>query len=484
MDTARPALFALTPEAAWRWGVGALWAGLVLGLLLVAYLAWFAPEALPVIPALLLVGVAGWHLFRRPVLNLVVVLAAVVLVLQRVDGLQLQEVAYGLYFLSFLAYWFITRLLVYGEAREVLSTTEARALFLFLVLVTLSIPLSPLFGGQLRQVLSEWVSLALLGLYFPVKELVRRHRYGPQLVLGVIAWVGLFVALRNMVNYQQILINATQEWQVVKGRVTANDTLLAVPSLFALPLLIYARRWKSQLVLLGAFLLFFSGLILTQSRGYWLAFLFGAFLMLLAVDRRHKIRLVGLGVFGLAAVAAIGALFLSDYFFVVIDALVARFASIGSSTSRDISLVNRLYESAAVWEWIKDNPILGHGMATKYYFYDITFRFTRVDFFIHNGYLSLWFKFGIWGLGLMLVAWFGAAWRGLQAFRAAHAPMLVRLIGLGAAMGLMALALAANTSNPLVHTDSCFILSVTAGVASGAYLRGRDEEVTAEAERS
>lgn len=470
-----PLPLTLTPDDIGLWGHRALVAGLVFALACVAYFVWVAPDIVPFIPAVLLSGVVVWHLYRRPVLNLVCVLLASVVVAQRVAGLQLYEVAYGLYFLSFLGYWFGTRVLIFRESHAVFDVSEAKALFLFLLFVTLSIPVSMMFGGKLKQVLSEWVALALLGMYFPVKELVARHRYGTYLVLGVIAWIGLFIAIRNVLDYQQGLLQATQMWQVERGRVSLNDTLLAVPAMFALVVLIYTTEWKSRLMVLGVFLLSFAGLIMTQSRGYWAAFLFGALIMFVLVERQYKVRLVVLGFLGLIGVIGLGAIFLGDFFVVILEALVKRFTSTGTAATKDISLINRFYEAGAAWEHVKTNPILGHGMASQFSFYDITFKHTRVGSFIHNGYVSLWFKFGLWGLGLMVFFWWRAAWRGGQAFLQKNAPLLVRLCGLGACISLAAVALVANTSNPLMHTDSCFMIGVSAGIASGAYVRAKQE---------
>lgn len=463
--------FSMTPVAFWRWGRLVLGAGLALGLLLVVFFAWAAPDLLLYFPIVLLAGAGAWFLFRHETLNLCMVLAGAVLIAQLEEGLQATEVLYGLYYLTFLAYWFGTRLLIYGEHNEVFRTGESRAIFLFLILVTLSIPLSLFAGSSAKGLLSEWIAYAMLGLYFPVKELCARHRHGVKYVLLVIGWIGLFTAVKNLVNYQAILASATQAWQIVKGRVSANDTLLAFPSLFYLVLLIFSDRWRTRLPLLLAFLLYFSGLILTQSRGYWVSFLLGAFVMFVLVDRRYRLRLAGFGALGFLGAIGLGAIFVPEYLFLILSALGERFVSLGSAGSSDISLINRFYESAAVWEYIKDNPILGHGMSRKYFYFDITEQATRVDWFIHNAYVALWYKFGIWGLGLVVYFWAMSWWRGIQAFRTRHAELLPRLAGLGATMCLTAMALAANTSNPFGLDDSVFIFSVACGVAAGSARR-------------
>ena len=71
-------LSAPTPSAFWHGGRLLLVAGFALSLLLVFYLAWNAPEVLPLVPLVLLGLTAAWHLFRYPLLNLCVLLAGYV----------------------------------------------------------------------------------------------------------------------------------------------------------------------------------------------------------------------------------------------------------------------------------------------------------------------------------------------------------------------------------------------------------------------
>lgn len=462
----------LTPEAFRAWGRLALGGAFALGLLVLLLLTWAAPESLlPAFPVVLLGGAALPFLFRRPLLNLVVLLGAFILIASYEEGIQATEVLYGLYLLAFLAHWYGTRLLLYRE--RIAETAPEQALLLFLLLLPLTPFLTVLYGGSLSGLVSEAFSLSMLALYFPVKEACVRHgRRGVLAVLAVLIGIGLFAALRSFINYQEILVTATQEWQVAKGRVARSEALLIVPALLTLTLLIFARQARHRLVLLALFLACFGALILTQSRGYWLAFLFGAAGLFVVVERRYKGRLVLLGLAGLAGFLGFGLLFFGDYVVIILTSLAERFTSVGSAARTDVSLVNRFYESKAVLGYIGRNPLVGHGMGVQYRFYDLTFDYTRVDTFIHNGYVSLWFKFGLWGLALMLFAWLGAIWKGVQAFRRRAAEPLLRLAGLGAAVALLAFVLSANTSNPFYLNDTTFMFGVLMGLAGGAYRHG------------
>ena len=457
---------ALTPEAFLRWGSALIWSGLAFSLLLLGMLAWKDATLVPYVPIALVAAGVGFLILRHPLLNLAVLLAAFVFVSDYEEGIQLAEVLYGLYYLSFLGYFLVTRLLLYDGPTA--SRPEEKALLLFMLVVTLSIGSTILFDGKLTEVVSQWTALALLLLYFPIKEVFLRDERAPVMLFVIVAWVGLFAAARNYFIYYNMLSNADHLWQIARGRVVTNDNVLMVSSLSMLVLLVFADDWKRRILLLPAFLIPFGGLILTQSRGFWVAFAFGVFLMFLLVERRIRLRVVGFAFSGLVVGSLVALVVLGDNFFLIVSGLMERFGSLSTATTEDISLVNRFVESGAVWDEIVKNPILGYGMGVPYRFLDLTLMVTREDTFIHNAFLSIWYRFGIVGLLLILVAWAGIAWQGLQAFRTTSAPQIVRLVGLACVISLGAYILPANTSNPFYLNDSLFIFGVLFGMAGGA----------------
>lgn len=461
----------LTPDAFWRWGRLLLTSGLALSLALVLYLVRNMPEVLPLLPVVLLGGVAAWWLFRHPFLNLCVVLAGFVLIIDFEEGIQAAEVLYGLYYLGFLGWWFATRLVVYGEWEETFALPEAKALGLFLIGITLTIPLTVLFGGSLREVVSEWTALVMLAFYFPVREVCARHRHGLRWIVLILGWIGVFVAVRNMVYYQTILIATTDAFEAANKRVMINDGVLMAVALSSFVLLIFAERWRLRAALGALFLLFLAGLILTQSRTFWVAFAFGALVAYGLVGPRYRRRIVVAGVAGLFGVVAVGFAFFGDFMLLSLSYLADRFASIGTAATDDISLVNRFLETAAVWEHIKLNPVLGYGMGVSYAFYDVVFAATRDDAFIHNQYVMLWYKFGIWGLGLMLFFWGRTAWRGVRTYRATTLPPFAHAACLSAAVCLIAFFPAAAASPPFYLSDTTLLFGVLTGLVAGAYRR-------------
>ena len=220
--------------------------------------------------------------------------------------------------------------------------------------------------------------------------------------------------------------------------------------------------------------LVFAGLILTQSRGFWVAFLVGGVVLFFILRRTQRIRLVTFVSVSFLVAGLMGFVFFKDYMLLIVGGLADRFGTLESALTDDVSLVNRFIESGAVFERIRENPILGYGMGVPFRFYDMTFSSTREDTFIHNGYISLWYRFGIWGLGLMLIAYGAAIWRGFQAMRSA-ADLMTRVAATAAVTALLAYSLPAITSNPFHLNDGLFMYGVLFGVTAGASARAKLE---------
>jgi O-antigen ligase len=241
-----------------------------------------------------------------------------------------------------------------------------------------------------------------------------------------------------------------------------------IASTLGITLLVFARQWTHKTLALGAFALYFSGLLLTQSRGYWLAFLVSAGFLFLNVDRPVRRRMIAYAAGGSLILLVLGFVFLQDYMTLVFGGLIERLLSLKTAASVDISLVNRFRESAAVWDKIVHNPVLGYGMGVSYDFFDITRGTTDTDAFVHNGYLSLWYKYGLLGLVLMVYIWIVSIRNGIRAYRIRPAAPSVRLAGLITASALTAFLLSCNTSNPFFLNDTLFAFALLMGTANGA----------------
>jgi O-Antigen ligase len=461
----------LEPQAFRTRGNRLLIAGFVGALVLLLAVVRIAPEMVRYIPALVFGAVVFLAAWIQPSVRFAVLLAGFVALTDYVPGIQLAEVAYGLFFLTYLTHWAYSRVLI--ERRTIVETPVDFGVLALLIVVVCYVPISLVFGANTSVLIGELSAFVLFAIYFPTKDAIVRLRYGPAIVLGCVLFIGVFVSIRNILEYKTLLLYATQAWQVAKGRVVTNDNILMVVCLYGLTLFAFARNGLARLGLLGLFLMFFGALILTQSRGYWLGFLLGGLTLLVWLPAAQRRRLVLLAFGALVAGGSLAFLFFSDQVAVIIAGLLDRLFSLVTATSTDISLVNRFRETAAVWQMIKVNPILGYGMGVSYPFFDIAHMTTDTDSFVHNGYVSVWYKYGLPGLGLVFWIWFSSIRSGIRAFRIRHGAMTTRLCGLASAVTLSAFLLTTNTSNPFYLNDTLFIFGFLLAVSQGALQRIR-----------
>jgi O-antigen ligase len=459
----------LGPTLFRRLGLFAIYGAFAFALLVTTLVVWKMPAYTPILPTAFLGGIVAWHVFQRPLLNLAVVMGLFVLIIGYDDGTQLTEVFFGLYYLTYLGHWFITRIFLMDG--HVFVRREERTLIIFLVLMTLTPILAILMQGSPGTARGEWVSFSFLAFYFPVREAITSYKRGIWVVLGGLLWIGVFVLVRNVFNYQEVLLSATYAYQITHGRAVTNEGPLLAASVFSLVFVLFSPNRNIRFVAAPAFAAFFGGLLLTQSRGYWLAFIAGALLLLILSPGKYRWRLVNTGI--IAALLAIGAAFLllGDFVMLVISGLIDRFISIGSASSSDISLVNRFLESNAVLSWIAINPILGYGIGFHYSVFDIIYEWTAVKSHAHNGYLALWFKFGIWGLGMLLYFIVSILRRAIKVMKSGSDYSIEMICCAGVATCIGAFAVSANTSNPFYLNDMMFLLGILSGVAGGCSMR-------------
>lgn len=419
-----------------------------------------------VLPALLVGAGAVAFLLRFPLAPSAAFILGFPLIASYSTGLTPGELVYGLYLVGYLALWFFVRLIVYEE--RVLYTATDWALLLFLVGATLSAVLPRLIGGpgSTAAAFGEWSSLIMIAGYFPVKEAVWRYPAGLRVVLTSLLAVAAFFLLRNVFQFRELALQATQVWQVARGRVSANEVFMLLPALGALTAAVSAHSGRHRVRWIVVAGLFLGGLLLTQSRGYWVDYAFGFFLLAVLAPALWRRRLLAYALLCGGGVLLLGWAFLGSLMELLLAGITERILSILTSADQDISLINRFFETDAVIAMAKRSPLLGWGLGAEYYGHDIIAEGAYTRQFVHNGYVGLWFKTGIWGVALMGCYWASTVRRGLRLFRTS-APTAVRATGLMVSVGLLSLLPSILTSSPFFVEDQLLLVGVLGGVVAG-----------------
>lgn len=393
----------LSPRAALHWGNAALVAALVgsvgvLGIVIVR-----APGLTPLLPVVLVAACAGAYLFTMPRLNFIAWLGGLVFLFSNEGGIQMHEALYGLYFYAYLGHWYVRRLFLYRQPLIRVPIDVAVGLWLVLGL-GLGIALGMLFGGEPVRIRGEVIGFTLLAIYFPVKEFCVRDKHGPAIVLAIMAWIGIWVTVDNALIARQTFAEATMLWEIADVRTSGRELLLTFPGVILLALLPTLARRTHQAMLVGVLVALLIGLILTKSRIFWVEYLVAVAVLIAISPGLEKRRLITWCVAGATLLVLFGMLFLSSYFNLLVTGISSRFATIGSATT-DISLVNRLVETEAVWKQVTNNPVLGYGFGRTYSFYDLTSLGTLSRSYSHVGIVAVLYKFGLWGGAIVGYTW-------------------------------------------------------------------------------
>ena len=444
-------------------GTVVLWFLLFVSLAIVLALTALHPPLGLAAPALLVVFMALVATVKRPLLHLASVLFLFVLVARFEEGFQIVEALYGLYFLAYLGVFA-------ASTRTPFAIKAGRALLAFFAWVILSFTLTFVFDGSFKGALSEAAALMFVGLFFPVAYYSGRSLQAIKVVLSILVVLAVVVVVRNILTYAQAFSSAVYVYEIARGRVITNEVLILSGTLITMSMLCAAKlRVASSIICWTVFTLLLGGLLLTQSRTYWLAFALGLCIEFLLLRGRDRRRLLTASLASVTALIATAYMVVPDYVILIISGLIERMTSIGSAASSDISMINRFLEVGAVWEKIVLNPIVGHGMGSTYRFYDITFELTRAKAFVHNGYIALWFKFGIVGLMLMLVFICTCTRKAFIVTQTKTNFTEIHVAALSSIAVLSSLLLTSLTTNPFYLSDTTYIIGVMTGLAIGSY---------------
>lgn len=419
---------------------------------------WF----LVAIPVVLGGFVLTAHRFAETLLILATL--CMVFVVFNYPGLDPGEVVYYLLWAASVGLLLIPLLLT-GSIRA--ETTLDRLYIVILCFMIFGIAIGVYFSGSVakpfQEVLYFYSGVAFYFLY-------RNQMNSPTFRVGLmISFVILFlyVVIRTYLSYRNAILQAVAEWELNFARGAGNENILLIGTIVCLVSLLAAKQMRSQLALLGMFILSCGAVVVTMTRSLWVVTVLAIIFVFFLSRREEKRRFLGYA--GLASgVVFFLALYYMDFTLLVLELLKFRFESFGDGL-QDLSLMERVFEIERVWERIKDNPILGWGFGTQYERFDLLRgRTTSTTSYIHNGYLAVWYKLGFFGLMSYLaycITLFVSAFRILKT--ATERP--IRILSL-AIMAYLPAAGLMNMTSPVLYTFEGTLILFTAGSVLSWYM--------------
>jgi O-antigen ligase len=379
--------------------------------------------------------------------------------LENSDGIQLVEIPF--YIANLLLVFYTVAELIRGNL-TITNKLDVLAL-LFLLLIPYALIMGILNGGALYLAIGESTYFFGLLIYFPLRKYLADSDFRKMLFI-VLSIIIIYAFVRNVINYRAIILSAVLPWEAENARAAANEFLFLSSSIFFVALAAITKQKYIQALSTILFFLALGGLILTQSRGYWLAFTLSAFALFVFINKKGKIRM--LSTFLLTAVPALIflQLFFSQELQLIIGGMTDRLLTIFSGTM-DWSLKERVLESQQVFDKITQSPISGHGFGVKFtkklLFYD-TFIQTS---YVHNGYLATWFKFGLPGLLIIYSFWGFIVMYGVRLYKSSST-VIIKAVAISAFSIIIGMALVNNTSPQVLNFESVLFVAIIAAYIS------------------
>lgn len=338
-----------------------------------------------------------------------------------------------------------------------LETTLDKLFFFLLLLLPYGVILGILNGAALYKAAGEMTYFFGILLYFPLRKQLTTEGFRKTLQVIVLCIVA-YVLVRNLINYRLLLVQAVLPWQAENARIAANEFILVFGACLLMSAAALAPSRNRQFIFTGLFLAMIGGLILTQSRGYWLAFIFGAACIFYVINRRGKIRILFTLLLVSTTSLLVAYIFFGDLLNLVLNALSARFQSIGSG-KLDISLQERVLEYKTVFGLILDNPIAGYGMGYEYVKKMLVFDYSIRASYVHNGYLAAWFKLGLPGLLTFVSIWIVCIKESTRLYRG-NFSIVKKVIALSVVGTVTGILIVNNTSPQVLTFESILFVSL------------------------
>ena len=400
-------------------------------------------------------------LLKKPVYFILGYFLILPFALENPEGVSTGEIVFLSYTIA-IAIFFLFLPAITGRLK--LQTPLDKMFLLFTLMLPYASVLGLLNGAGIYPAIGELTYFAGVFIYFALRyyfdlEIFRKG------LLYLIPLLLLFVIARNAYFYQEIIMQAYVPWQVEKARVASNEVLILFFTTLGTAAFVYAKTLKLNIASILFIGMGFLSLILTQSRGYWLAFIVSFTTIFLSVPANKKGKMLLYFSAILIILLGIAKIYFPEYFTLVFNALILRFQSIATSAQVDISLLERFEESAVVFSKIVANPILGYGFGAEYTKFIFFERFHISTSYVHNGYLAAWYKFGLFGLLLMLSIYISVIRNSYRIFKQSN-KAIHKIVGLTILATLSGMLLVNNTSPQFLAFDSILLLTFMAAYCS------------------
>ncbi len=374
-------------------------------------------------------------------------------------GITAGDAAFGVWVIGGVLIWLCKELLVYRRP-IIRSSSDFLFISFFLFSTFLSIITSSINGALVSRFFTEWLSVANLLLYFPIRSILN-NRKDVVWLLVAFSVVALANSVFAITMYKHKLLDAVIEAELMTTRSVSHENVAMAWMLICAAVFGYARNLRVGLLALLGMGMAFVGLLISLSRGPIFSGFGALVMMLFLVESKIRKKLLLAICLMLLGGVGLGYAMFPAMIETIGSGVVKRLASVNQASS-DRSLQSREREQVAAVRYIARSPLIGYGYGVVYHYYDNAPGRTGTQYssFFHNGWLWPFYKFGI-PLGLFFLFMYFYPTARLMLRYPSKEHQFLRGIAVGSLCFFVASSLTNTTSNQVSEFSGTFTILVS-----------------------
>ena len=308
-------------------------------------------------------------------------------------GLSVSEVILAVYILGSLSIWLVHAL---ATGKKLLRWWGDFLLVLFLALSVFNVGIALLNDVELLDWISEWAVLLLMLYYFPLREVFGESERSLRQLLVLLAIASLEAAGLSAYHYAtRTGSGLVYAYQILASRSRLFGPVFVLAILLGTSILFHVRSRWTKVLLTILVLINAGGLIQSFTRSLWSPTGASLVLLLAFLTWPQRLRYIAATTVLVGAAYVAGSIVAPRITQIGLRLIEDRITSSTQLTGGDYSFETRLIEADAAEQYIRMYPLGGNGIRAELLAWDPISQFTWQKSFIHIGYVSAMFKYGI-----------------------------------------------------------------------------------------
>ena len=316
---------------------------------------------------------------------------------EEAEGVTTSDIIFGGFYFGSLYIWLFWYSLI--KKRKLIKSTGDWFIFAFLFLMILNLFIALFNEVSALEWLRPSVMFSLILYYFPIREYFQEKKNLKRFLFIV----ALSVLEMDYIQYYEY-IKVSQNYQYAYEMLHSErnvQTYFTAGTIAGMIFCIFEKNMIKRIIYLIFTSLTLGAVISTFARTYWIYLLFSTVIIFLLSGKIQKLRIFGYSITMSILISFLIFFLYKDNSKIFVRGLEYRLQS-STQGKKDISLQSRFAEYKVEYDFIKQFPLGGNGSGKLFHFYDPVNSNSKITNYQHNGYLLLFYRFGI-PLGLIYI---------------------------------------------------------------------------------